>query len=112
MDCPLMRFKNGFVDLTVQKLQRDRPLDVWSTSSSERETFWVVVDVTGNCGDHMTGDRAESKSVNTVAKLALSTEEEGVLHLGAGSHPTAHLRSFLSFFFFAEATLRTLCVIT
>ena len=30
-----------------------------------RKSFCVVVDVAGNCGDHMTGDRAESKSVNT-----------------------------------------------
>ena len=86
MDCPLMRFKNGFVDLTVQKLQRERPLEVWSTSSSELQTFFAVVDISGNCGDHMTGDRAESKSVNTVANLALRrpTEENGESHPGAG----------------------------
>ena len=39
MDCPLQRFKNGFVDLTVQKLQCEQPLQVWSTSSSELRMF-------------------------------------------------------------------------
>ena len=53
----------------------------------------------------MTGDRVESKSVNTssqlgtrhqnahcVANLALRTEEKGPSQPGAGPHPTAHLR--------------------
>ena len=39
MDCPTLRFKNGFVDLTVQKRQREQPLEVWSTSSSELGMF-------------------------------------------------------------------------
>ena len=56
----------------------------------------------------MTGDRAESKSVNTssqsgtwhpkvhcVTNLVLRTEEKGLSHPGAGPHPTAYLRFFL-----------------
>ena len=39
MDCPKLRFKNGFVDHIVQKLQREQPLEVWSTSSSELGMF-------------------------------------------------------------------------
>ena len=78
------------------------------------ETFCAVVDVAGNCGDHTTGDRAESKSANTssqsgnwhpkvhcVTNLALHTEEKGLSHPGAGPHPTAHY----GFFFFAEKTI-------
>ena len=39
MDCPLLRFKNGFVDLTVQKFQHEQALEVWLTSSSELGMF-------------------------------------------------------------------------
>ena len=72
------------------------------------------VDVAGNCGDHMTGDKTESKIVNIssqsgtrhhkvhcAANFALRTEEKGLSYPGAGPHPTAHLRSF----FCAEATI-------
>ena len=39
MDCALLRFKEGFVDLTVQKLQHEPPLEVWATNFSEPEMF-------------------------------------------------------------------------
>ena len=63
----------------------------------------------------MTGDRAESKSVNTssqsetwhpkvhcVTNLALRTEEKVLSHPGAGPHLTEHLRFI---FFFAKTTI-------
>ena len=39
MDCPSLRFKNCFVDVTVQKPQREQQLEVWSTRSSELGMF-------------------------------------------------------------------------
>ena len=89
----------GFIGLTVQKLQRERPLEVWSTSSSELGMFVKRNVLRGRrrrrkLWRHMTGDRAESKSFNTVANLAVRTEEDGVSHFGAEPHPTAHLRYF------------------
>ena len=63
-----------------------------------QETFWSTVDIAWNCGDHTTGDQAESKSVNTssqsgtrhpkdhcVTNLALHTEGQGLSHPGAAA---------------------------
>ena len=92
MDCPLLRFTYGFVDLTVQKLQREQRLEIWPTSSSELGMFVTRNVLRGRrCRRKlrrpMTGDIAEYKSVNTssqsgtwnpkihcVANFALRTE--------------------------------------
>ena len=65
----------------------------------------------------MTGDRTESKSVNTssqwgtrhpkgqcVAALAIRTEEKGLSYPGAGPHPTELLRPFIYLFLLKQST--------
>ena len=99
MDCPLLRFKNGFVDITVQKPQREQPLEVWSTSSSELGIF-VTKNILGGRRRRSKlwtpHDRRPSRvqkrhtssqlaarhpQVHCVANLPLRTEEKGLSYL-------------------------------
>ena len=51
MDCPLLTISNIFVHVTVQKLQREQPWEIWSIISSELGIF-VKRNVLGGCWHH------------------------------------------------------------
>ena len=102
MDCPLLRFKNGFIDVTVQKLQREQPLEVWSTISREpgifvtrnvlgggrrRRKVWRPHDRRSSIVQKRRHKSSQSGTrhpqVHCVANLLLRTEETALSHPGA-----------------------------
>ena len=117
MDCPFLRSRTVSSILPYRSSNANNHERFGQQVPANWECLWqekfcAVVDVAGNCGNHMTGDRAESNSVHTssqswtrhpkvhcVANLALRTEDIGLSHRASGPHPTAHLRSIQFFFF-------------